>query len=166
MDPRLPVALVLLLGPAACEPSPPDLVLPDASEVEAYYETERRLEAEVSGNVVEVRVDQPAEHLRRGGTLWAKVGPYVFVFTEATRGLFEDYPGLAAVRVVTRLPDGSEVARAMLVRDELSDVQWRRALNIAGKARGEGPLGRLDELVRWGEEHTTFEYNPTYASVR
>jgi hypothetical protein len=66
--------------------------------------------------------------------------------------------------VVTRAPGGAEVARALLLRGELNDIGWRRALNIAGRARLEGTqrVTRIEELVRWGEEHTTFDYHPAY----
>jgi hypothetical protein len=78
--------------------------------------------------------------------------------------VFEDVPGVSAVRVITHLPDGEEVARAMLRRDELSDILWRRTLNILGHALQEGRQNprRLEELTEWGEEHTEFHYNPAY----
>ena len=52
----------------------------------------------------------------------------------------------------------------MLLRDELSDLQWRRSLNIAGLARRDGTnrMTLLEDLVRWGEDHTTYEYNERY----
>ena len=80
--------------------------------------------------------------------------------------LLEDYPGVAGVRVVTRIRGGPEVARALLARTELTGVLWRRALNIAGRARLEGTEhpSLLEELVRWGEDHTEYEYNPRYTS--
>jgi len=79
-----------------------------------------------------------------------------------------EHPELAGVRVVTRVERGPEVARALLMRNELSGVLWRRSLNIAGRARLEGTERPtlLEDLVRWGEEHTEFEYNPRYTSNR
>lgn len=156
----------LVIAVGACEE--PDLSLPSPEQVESYYVTGRVLSAELNGNVAEVIVTQPGHQLRRGGRLWAKVGPYVFLFSDATRSLFEDYPGLAGVRVITREPGGSEVARALLHRDELNGVTWRRALNISGKARLRGgtQMTLLEDLVRWGEDHTEFEYSPTYVSRR
>jgi hypothetical protein len=152
---------------AACE-EPAELALPTADEVESAYEYSRGLEADISGNVAVLTVNQSAQQLRRGGTTWAKVGPYIFLFSEETRSLFEAYPGLAGVRVVTRVTGGSEVASAVLARDALSDVQWRRALNIAGQARRDGTrsVTLLESLVRWGEDHTDFEYNPSFTSRR
>ncbi|MEE2905949.1 MAG: hypothetical protein VX801_06075 [Gemmatimonadota bacterium] len=60
----------------------------------------------------------------------------------------------------------SEVANVLLGRDALSDVQWRRALNIAGRARVNGTqrVTLLQDLVRWGEDYAEeYNYNPRYA---
>ncbi len=154
--------LLAALPTIACRRA--DLKIPTPEEVEEAYTYSGRLTAEVRGNVAEITVVQPAYQLRRGGSLWAKVGPYVLLFSEETRDLFEAFPGLAAVRVITRTPGGEEVARALLTRDALNGITWRRALNIAGKARRDGTRRptRLEELVRWGEEHTEFSYNPRF----
>ncbi len=163
----LPAAAVILLAGACAEEA--ELAVPSAEAVASYYDYESgRLEARISGNVAEITVTQPASQLRRGGTMWAKMGPYVLLFTEETWKLFQDYPGLAAVRVVTRVARGPEVARAMLARDELSGVLWRRSLNIAGKARkyGSDRMTLIEDLIEWGEDHTTFEYNPRYTARR
>lgn len=121
---------------------------------------------EMNGNVVELRVQQPFQQIQRGGSLWARVGPYVYLFTPATRQAFQTFPGVAAVRVMTVLPNGEEVARATLSRDRLSDVRWRRSLNILGRALREGQQSprRLEELTEWGEDHTDFRYNPDYVN--
>jgi hypothetical protein len=162
IDARLPVCVLAVMVPAACHEAL-DLPLPSAEEVEAYYESDAGLEAEITGNVAVITVAQSAMDLRRGGALWAKVGPYVFLFSDATRRLLDDHPGLAAVRVVTRVGE-SQVASALLARDELSAVRWRRALNIAGRARRDGThqVTLLEDLVEWGESHTQFEYNDRY----
>jgi len=159
------VAASLIAGSlAGCE-GPSELTLPDAEEVESYYESQEGLDAELVGNVAVITVAQSARQLRRGGTLWAKVGPYVYLFTEETFQLLEDFPGLAAVRVVTRV-GGTEVANALLARDELTGVLWRRSLNIAGQARRDGTdrVTLLEDLVEWGEAHTDFTYNTRYTS--
>jgi len=160
------MGLGILLSVVGCD-EPVDLTLPSDDEVVAHYEYAGGLSAEVVGNVANVFVAQDARQLRRGGTLWAKMGPYIFLFSEETRSLFEAYPGLAGVRVVTRVGN-AEVANALLPRDGLTDVQWRRALNIAGRARRDGTetLGLLEDLVHWGEDHTEFEYNPRYTRRR
>lgn len=154
------VAAVLLV--TGCQPRT-DLTVPTAEEVEGYYESTSGLDAEVVGNVATVRVGQDPQQLRRGGALWAKVGPYVYLFAEETYQLFEDFPGLAGVRVVTRVGD-AEVASALLARSELSDILWRRGMNIAGRARrdGTGRVTLLEDLVDWGESHTEFEYSERF----
>lgn len=147
---------------ASCQPPPPS-ALPTASDVETYYESESDLRADVSGNVATITVAQDPQQLRRGGALWAKVGPYIFLFTEETQQLFEDYPALAGVRVVTQV-GGSEVASALLHRGELTGVLWQRAQNIAGRARRDGSrqVTLLEDLVEWGEARTQFEYNERF----
>ncbi len=158
----LGVALLSVLFLAGCEEAA-DLALPDADEVEEYYESASGLGVEVRGNVAVITVAQSAQQLRRGGALWARVGPYVFLFTEETFQLFEDFPGLAAVRVITTVGD-TEVANALLARDELTGVLWRRSLNIAGRARRDGTdrVTLLEDLVEWGEAHTDYTYNNRY----
>jgi hypothetical protein len=157
--------LALALASAGC-PQPQDLTLPTPDEAAAYYTYQGGLEARLNGNVVELVAYQPAAQLRRGGSLWAKVGPYVLLFSEETHRLLEDYPGVAGVRVMTQIRGGPEVARALLSRTELTGVLWRRSLNIAGKARLQGTEhpSLLEDLVRWGEGHTEFTYNPRYTS--
>lgn len=158
---------VLLVGTACQEPV--DLTLPTAEQVEEYYASVGDLEkVEINGNVAAITVRQSADHLRRGGSLWARVGPYVYLFSDETRRLLEDYAGLAGVRVTTRAPSGANVASALLARDELSDVLWRRSLNIAGLARRDGTerVTLLEDLIEWGEDHTEFEYNQRYVPRR
>jgi hypothetical protein len=95
------------------------------------------------------------------------VGPYIFLFSGETHQLFQDYPGLAGVRFITTVGD-VEVGNALLARETLSDVRWRRSLNIAGLARrdGTGQVTLLQDLVRWGEDHTEYTYNPRYTRGR
>lgn len=157
------VALFLLLAlTTGCEEV--DLTIPSASAVEEAFQYDGSLAASINGNVVEVTITQPERQIRRGGTLWAKVGPYVLLFSEETEALFRDYPGVAGIRVVTTVPGGAEVARALLPRDTLNDLTWRRALNISGLARRDGTRRPtlLEDLVRWGEDHTEYVYNSRY----
>ena len=161
MIPRL-TGLLLLAAPVACA-APSDGTLPTAEQVLSYYQSDRTMDAEIVGNVAVLRVSQSAQQLRRGGSLWAKVGPYVFLFSDETRRLFTDFDGLAAVRVITTVGD-TEVANALLAHEELSDVLWARSLNIAGRARLEGTnrMTLLEDLVEWGEAHTGFTYNERF----
>lgn len=162
MDTRTAAVLLTAVTGAfagsACDEA--DLSVPSAEEVESYYSIPVGFSVTVRGNVAELEVEQPSDQLARGGRLWARVGPYVYLFSEATRTLFEEHRGLAAVRVVTRASGGEEVARATLARDALNPLTWRRALNIAGRARRDGTQRPtlLEDLVEWGEDHTTFEY--------
>lgn len=157
----LPLLLGVLLAVACAQDNG---TVPSTEEIARYYPTSGEIDFELSGNVAEIGVRQPTDQLQRGGPLWAKVGPYIYLFSEGTRDLFDDHRGLAGVRVITRAAGGAEVARALLRRDELNDIGWRRAINIAGRARLEGTqrVTLIEELVRWGEEHTTFDYHPDY----
>ena len=157
------LAMSLILAPLACEEA--NFALPSESEVGAHYVTSSNLAIRVSGNVVELTVDQPLRQVRRGGSLWAKVGPYIYLFTDETESLLREYPGVSGVRVITRTGRGNaEVARAFLHRDSLNELTWRRARNIAGKARTEGTRrpALLEELVEWGQAHTEFGYNQQF----
>jgi len=152
----------LVLVPSACKEQ--DLTVPTEEQVEEAFTYEGALSVDMHGNVAEVTVIQPEQHIRRGGSLWAKVGPYIILFSEESENLFLDYSGLAGIRVVTKTSGGTEIARALLPRDALNDLTWRRALNIAGQARRDGTKRPtlLEALVRWGEEHTEYEYNPRF----
>jgi hypothetical protein len=153
----------LALG-AGCELLRRDLPLPSQQQAASFYREQRAVQrVELSGNVVEVYVVQDPAQLRRGGSLWAKVAPYVYVFSPATRALLEEYAGIAAVRVITETGQ-EEIARVLLHRDALNDILWRRSLNILGHALQEGTRRptRLEELVVWGERHTEYRYNPEF----
>ena len=157
------LAVSLLLAPLGCEEA--NFSLPSESEAGAHYASASDLSVRVSGNIVELTVDQPIRQVRRGGSLWAKVGPYIYLFTGETETLLREYPGLSGVRVITRTGgDQKEVARAFLHRDSLNELTWRRARNIAGKARTEGTRrpALLEELVAWGQEHTEFGYSEEF----
>lgn len=157
---------VLVVAGAACERSEPPTA-PSAEVVRSYYSIPVEFSVTMRGNVAELVVRQPERQLRRGGSIWARVGPYIYLFSPATRDLFADHPGLAGVRVVTRRDDGQEVARATLARDELNSVAWKRALHIAGLARRDGTRmpARLEDLIEWGEDHTEHEYASEYVHV-
>lgn len=152
----------LALAVAGCEQ--PNLAVPSAAEVESYYSISAPMSVELSGNVAEIEITQPWQQLERGGELWAKVGPYIYLFSEETQSLFADYGGLAGVRVVTKTPGGSQVAEALLSRDELNDITWKNARAVAARARIEGSrrVRRIEELIQFGEDHTEFTYDPSW----
>ena len=162
---RLLTILLVATVSASCEE--PDLSVPTEAEVEQYFEATRIHSATVAGNVAEITIAQSAQQLRRGGRIWAQVGPYIYLFSEPTVSLFRDFGGLAGVRVVT-IVGNTEVARALLPRTALNELTWRRALNVAGRARLEGSerVSLLEDLTRFGEDHTEFEYNPRYTRQR
>jgi hypothetical protein len=158
------------LAGAGCDRLLPqrDAALPEMSEVQQYIaQSGMNADVRYSGNVVELVVQQPADQLRRGGSLWARVGPYIYLFTPATRELMVRYPGIAGVRVITAVGD-VEIARALLVSDALNDITWRRAHNIVGNALEHGTQrpSTMDRLVQFGEEVTQFQYNPDYVPPR
>ena len=130
------LAMSLILGPLACEEA--NLALPSESEAEAHYASSSDVTVRVSGNVVELTVDQPLRQVRRGGSLWVKVGPYIYLFSDETETLLRDYPGLSGVRVITRTGrNNAEVARAFLHRDSLNELTWE----TGEKHRREGAHG-------------------------
>lgn len=140
--------------------------LPSVAQVDSIYEisTTTPDSVRLSGNVVELRFRQDPDQLRRGGSLWARVGPYIYLFSPSTRTLFEDFAGVGGVRVITLGPDGGEIARALLPREEMTDIRWRRSLNILGHALQEGTRRptRLEDLINWGEKYTEHRYSEEY----
>jgi hypothetical protein len=155
----LPVVLALPL--TGCEDRDAAPVLPDLVEVGSAYG--EAVEGELLGNVLRVTVPMP-EGFERGGSLWARSGPYFYLFTTATRDLLVAYPDLAAIEVSAVTDEGEEVARARLLRTTLNEVTWARAIAYASQAQTEGTESprHVDRLVRWAEDHTEHEYNPTY----
>jgi hypothetical protein len=154
-------AAVLCLPMIGCATGEEPRVLPDEATIEAAYR--EGVEAEVSGNLVRLTVQMP-EGFERGGSLWAKSGPYFYLFTTATRDLFATYEDIAALEVSAVTEEGEEVARARLLRNDLNAITWRRALAYAAQAQTEGTTSpsHVDRLVRWGEDVAEHEYNPEF----
>ena len=138
--------------------------LPGVDDVRAFYAEHPSLtDVRLSGNVVELTFDADRRSLRRGGSLWARAGLFVQLLSPATRDLLTAWEGVAAVRAVS-VVNGQEIGRATLLRDELSEIHWRRTLNLLGHALRDGTQrpSRLQELAEWGEAHTEYEYNPAF----
>lgn len=158
---------LLLTTAAACDRILPERIeytLPSAAEADSIFRRNGIHGAiRISGNVVEVTAAQPEEQLRRGGALWARVGPYIYVFSPAAQQIFAEFPGVAGVRARTVLGD-TEIASALLVRDTLREGEWPRARAALAAALAEGTQrpSRLEELVRWGEQYTQYQYNERY----
>jgi hypothetical protein len=157
---RLATALsaLLVIAAGACASENRDWVLPDPALVSEWYGN--GTEARMDGNVLEIQGSMDPEYLRRGGRLWARSGPYFYLFNVHVQELLREYPDIAAVRAVTSTPDGQEVARAMLHREQLSSVRWREALARASLAATEGTAHprHVERLILFGEDHTQFEY--------
>lgn len=159
----LPVVPFVLL--AGCEPEEEEqFPVPSAEDIRAHYEYGGEMSVEISGNVAQISVTYDPTEFERGGDLWAKAFPYIFIFAPGTREAFEAHRGLGGVRVIALHPNGEPVAQALLSREVLTQITWQEAINTAGRARQEGTErpGRMRDLVRWGEDHTEFEYNPDY----
>jgi hypothetical protein len=162
------VLLLLLLLATGCDrllPEQVDTTLPPIEEVRAVYAANGvSAQVDYSGNVVEVRAEQSWDQLRRGGTLWAQIGPYIYTFSPATRETFQRWPGVAAVRGITVAEDGTEIARAMLVRDRFDGQLWRRTLNLLGHALQDGTQdpSHIDRLIVWGQRHTDYRYSERF----
>lgn len=165
------LALCLVLAGAGCDrflPQQRDDALPGLEQVaELYAGHSLTADFRYSGNVLEMVVQQPIDQLRRGGPLWARVGPYIYVLSPGTAELFEQYPGVAGVRAIT-MAEQTEVARALVVRDEFNEITWRRARAVWAEALESGTErpSTMDRLVQFGEQHTQFEYNPQFVPPR
>jgi len=154
-------AAVVLASTTACAERP-QLTLPTDAELAGLYGEGSTVT--LNGNVVDVQVNQPADQLRRGGSTWAKVGPFIYLFSPQTQEIFETWSGVGGVRVTTTDGRDSLVARAMLPRATLNSLTWPRALHLVGKARLEGtrrPSYMLD-LIEYGEENAEYEYSTRY----
>jgi hypothetical protein len=142
-------------------PPPPS---PDELAGSGYWSYAGGVEIGLTGNVARVSITVDPAPYARGGDLWAKGLPYLFLFSQGTKDALDQHPGLGGVRIVTLHPGGDVMSEALLSRGALNAYQWREALNIAGQARRDATErpGRMRDLVRWGEEHAEFEYNPRY----
>ncbi|MDT8435813.1 MAG: hypothetical protein RRA92_03565 [Gemmatimonadota bacterium] len=147
---------------AACGGGEPGPALPSPDDLRGVYGEDVR--AELTGNVIDVTAVQEADQLRRGGQVWAKFGPYVYLFSPQTRDLLETFEGVGGVRVTTLDEQGHRVARVLLERGGLNSVTWRRAIALAGRARLEGTNrpSYVLELIEYGEETVDYEYSPRY----
>jgi hypothetical protein len=158
------LALVACQPPGRSEAPPP----PTAAELAeaGHWSYADGVRVEVTGNVARVSITVDPAPYARGGDLWAKGLPYLFLFSQGTKDALDGNPGLGGVRVRAMHPGGDVMSEALLSRGALNDFSWRQALNIAAQARRDATErpGRMRDLVRWGEDHTEFEYNPRYIS--
>jgi hypothetical protein len=145
-----------------CEEDAEGPELPARADIEGIYGD--RAEVTLNGNVVDVRARQDANQLERGGSIWARVGPYIYLFSPQTQEIFEQWPGVAAVRVRTVTDGGGWVAEATLRRDALNAITWKDARRRVTRAREQGTdkPGYMEDLVDYGEDRTDHRYNPEY----
>lgn len=148
----------LVIGLVGCGPGDRAPVLPEPDSVSAWFG--EGTEARLSGNVLEIRGSVDPEFLRRGGSLWRQSSPYFYLFNVKIRDVLTDYPELAAIRAITHDGSGEEVARATLHARTLNEYSWRTAVALASLAQREGTESprHLAALIRFGEEHTEYEY--------
>lgn len=157
------LTLSTLAGCAGSGAKKLDLPTPEAAKL-AFSKNHGVRKVAVKGNVVIFHIRQPGGDLRRGGSMWAEVGPYIYLFSPGTRNLFQRYKDLGGVQVTTVTYGGQEVATALLPRDTMSELLWQRSLNILGHALKDGSSNpaALDTLINWGEAHTRFNYNKRF----
>lgn len=143
---------------AGCEPGAREPVLPEPDSVSAWFG--EVAEARLNGNVLEIRGRIDPEFLRRGGSLWRQSSPYFYIFNVKIREVLTEYPDVAAVRAITHDGSGEEVARATLHTRSLNEYEWREAVALSSLAQREGTASprHVAALVRFGEEHTEYEY--------
>lgn len=155
------LAIAIAAAGQGCDRGDEAPLMPSADQVEAVYGS--AVEVEATGNLLRLTVPMP-EGFERGGTLWARSGPYFYLFTTATRDLFVAYSDLAAVEVSAVTEAGEEVARARLLRGALNEITWSRAIAYASRAQTEGTENprHVETLVRWAEDRTEYEYNPEF----
>lgn len=159
----------LALGTAAlfgaCS-EPVDLTLPTEDQAMGYFESSSAVQGvAMNGNVAVITVVQRAADLRRGGALWAKMGPYIHIFSPATEELLRDHPGLAGVRVRTVTSSDTEGASVLLERATLNDITWSGARTRVAHAltdRGAEQVRSIERLVEYGERRTSHEYNDRF----
>ena len=153
---------ILVVGVAfGCE-KPEGLTLPEQEDLAGLYGEGPKVS--LNGNVVDVEVYQSADQLRRGGATWARLGPYIYLFSPQTQDIFETWSGVGGVRATTVDGRGRMVARALLPRGKLNSLTWPRAINLVAKARLEGtrrPSYMLD-LIEYGEDTAEHEYSTRY----
>jgi hypothetical protein len=154
--------LLLALLAGGCGGAERSERLPEPEAAAERYSADAR--GELRGNLLQIELTVDPQTLR-GGPIWARSGPYFYLFSPPTQELFAEFADLAAIRVVTAIPDGTEVARAELRRDALNEVRWREALFRSAVAQRDGTERprALEELRYFGEDHTEFRYNPEFA---
>ena len=151
-------ALVLALAAPGCQPSAHEPVLPSPDSIASFFGA--GTDVQLQGNVLEIRGRIDPAFLRRGGRIWARSGPYFYLFNVKVRDALKAYPDLAAVRAIAFGPQGRELARATVQRADLTEIEWEHGLKLASRAQTEGTENPryIEDLIHWGEDHTEHAY--------
>jgi hypothetical protein len=152
------LGMTLLVGAAGCAREARARVLPPANEVSEWYG--EGTTAEFNGNLLAITGPMEPEHLQRGGQLWARSGPYFFLFNVHVRDLMDEYPDIAAVRATVVTAEGDYIAAATVRRDRMNEFRWREALAHSSLAqqRGTDNPRLVEQLVRFGQDNTEYDY--------
>jgi hypothetical protein len=150
--------ILLVVTMIGCERADREWVLPDAAEVAAWYG--EGAEAHFDGNRLEIRGTIDPDYLRRGGRLWARSGPYFYLFNVHIHQLLVDYPDIAAVRAIALTPSGEELAVATLARGGMNEPRWQEAMARVAIAQRDGTRNPrvVEQLIQFGEDHTEYSY--------
>jgi hypothetical protein len=152
------LGMALLLGVVGCAREARARVLPPTSEVTEWFG--EGTTAEFNGNLLAITGPMEPEHIRGGGQLWARSGPYFFLFNVHIRDLMVEYPDIAAVRATVVTADGDYLASATLNRDRMNEFRWREALAQSSLAQRQGTENPrlIEQLVRFGQDNTEYDY--------
>ena len=149
------VTAVLALG---CEAPATQPALPDPQQAQEWFGEGTQVALE--GDVLVITGTIEADYLRRGGRIWARSGPYFYLFNIKVREFFTNHPGLAGVKATAVTEDGRVLATATVHRNGLNELRWQEALARASLAQTEGTDNPrlVERLIQFGEDHTEFEY--------
>lgn len=152
------LGLVVLLVFGGCAREARAWVLPQVNEVAEWFG--EGTTAVFDGNLLVLTGPMESDYLERGGRLWARSGPYYFLFNVHIRDLLTEYPDIAAVRATVVTPDGEPIATATMMRDRMNEYRWREALAHSSLAQQQGTDNPrlVERLILFGEDNTEFEY--------
>ena len=157
---RVPLTVGLIVGLGGCLRSEEPVVLPEAEEVEAWFDGAAA--ASLDGRRLVIEAVMEPDHLARGGLLWLRATPYFYLFNAHVRQVLLDYPSVEGVDVVIRGDGAATLARVSLDRSTLTIYEWDRALAYTARAQRDGTEQPrfMSELLRWAEERVDHEYTP------
>ncbi len=151
--------VAVMLGSIGCDRAAREWVLPDPVEVADWYG--EGTEARFDGNLLEIRGTIDPEFLRRGGRIWARSGPYFYLFNVHVHRLLIEYPDIAAVRAIAVTEGGDELAVATLARGAMNEPRWQEAMARVAYAQRDGTENPrlVERLIQFGEDYTEYSYH-------